>query len=603
MILEALSNVLLEKVVGAAAERLQKRLKVDAEDQSFTTTQEDHSAIRDHLTWLNRWAGEISFRELAKSKALNDSFVDLDLHLGIGRMQADREGGLQLRVSDLPSRSGHHVLLGDPGAGKTTSLKQIASKELEGTATDSTAPIPVLIRLRQLRETATLTSAIRAILGIHIEFGRMHKSLQRAIDQRITAQALERIGCVLLVDGLDEIHPEARMNAIDDLQFLTLRLVESRVLLTCRTGDYRYNLEGAQVVTLEPLTPGQIRQFTVRWLGAEQAPNLLDKIGQNPYAGAEVRPLTLAHLCAIYERYGTVPDKPKTVYRRIVRLLLEEWDLQRGVQRHTRYSGFELDRKEEFLEAIAYQLTYRFRSFSFSHAQLEEAYVTIYKSFELPRLQAEGVVREIESHTGLLIESAYDRYEFAHKSIQEYLTASYIAKLPTVPFDDIEFMPHELALATALSSDATTYCATVIRAIVAAKRENLAGFTEPFISRLLLERVVFVANPSFGALLLTLHANTYPAKHDTPYDREGGWNSALFALLHQPSVKKSVRAALHNAVAVWEDSNSYLIRVPSHLPEIDIYQSAEVDASLDLLIDRRLIQALNFTLKPASGLD
>ena len=42
---------------------------------------------------------------------------------------------------------------------------------------------------------------------------------------------------------------------------------------------------------------------------------------------------------------------------KIVNLLLEEWDEQRGIKRLSNYSSFEIDRKLEFLCRISYELT------------------------------------------------------------------------------------------------------------------------------------------------------------------------------------------------------------------------------------------------------
>ena len=89
-------------------------------------------------------------------------------------------------------------------------------------------------------------------------------------------------------------------------------------------------------------------------------------------------PLTLAHLCAVFERSGSIPRKPRTLYRKAVRLALEDWDEQRSVKRWSGYADFEVDRKEDFLKAIAYELSTKKRGMaSFGRADLKEAYLQI----------------------------------------------------------------------------------------------------------------------------------------------------------------------------------------------------------------------------------
>lgn len=486
MILEAIAESLISRVVDSAIERLSGKEQPAFAVDNVTITR-DFLAMRDHLLMLNRWAAEIAFMELWKSKSLRESFVDLDLRLGIVRSQSDpSEDVRSIRVSDLPDLRGHHVLLGDPGAGKTTALKQVAAKLLQRSAQDPKAPIPILIRLRELGTRDRLTSTIRAILGIHLKFPRdATPQFRSMIEQRAVASVLEDLHCVLLIDGLDEVNLTARALVLEDLRYLFLRVESPRIVLTCRIGDYNYQGEGVQVLTIRPLSEAQIRQFTIRWLGADKATTFLERVRNNPYVGSEVRPLTLAHLCAIYERSGDVPEKPGTVYRKIVRLLLDEWDEQRGIQRSSRYGEFRVDRKEDFLEALAFQISVNFSSVVFTHTELRFAYLQIHELFGLPKSEVTQVVREIESHTGLILETASGQYEFTHKAIQEFLTASYIIKLPSLPSELTRTHPHEMALAVALSSHATRYCAEVIRTLLASDHITLSKSTDAFLHRMI----------------------------------------------------------------------------------------------------------------------
>src|SRR5690606_6953639 len=120
---------------------------------------------------------------------------------------------------------------------------------------------------------------------------------------------------------------------------------------------------------------------------------------------------------------------------------------QRSVKRTSKYANFDVDRKEDFLKAISFYLTINSSKSSFSHWQLESAYEKTYRQFDLPKAMAKEVVREIESHTGLFIETASTQYEFAHKSIQEYLCAEHMLKLPKMPPNLSAIMPNEMALA------------------------------------------------------------------------------------------------------------------------------------------------------------
>ena len=114
----------------------------------------------------------------------------------------------------------------------------------------------------------------------------------------------------------------------------------------------------------------------------------------------------------------------------MIHLLLKEWDAERGIRRASKYSGFDADKKAEFLSAIAYYLTYGIRGKTFSEEDLIGAYENVYKPFNLPKGEAAEVAREIESHTGIIMAGQKGRYEFCHLSLQEYLAANYIVRAP-----------------------------------------------------------------------------------------------------------------------------------------------------------------------------
>ncbi|MEZ4676746.1 MAG: hypothetical protein R2932_21225 [Caldilineaceae bacterium] len=180
----------------------------------------------------------------------------------------------------------------------------------------------------------------------------------------------------------------------------------------------------------------------------------MKEIADSPFSDTTIRPLTLAHLCAIYERIGKIPDRPKTVYRKIIDLLLDEWDEQRSVRRISRYANFESDRKFEFLCNLAYELTTTFSKTLFSDKDLLQIYRQIYDNYDLLVNEAQKVVDELESHNGLFVQTGYNLYEFAHKSLQEFLTAEYIVKLPIIPEQSrtLVKLPNELAIAVTISS-------------------------------------------------------------------------------------------------------------------------------------------------------
>jgi hypothetical protein len=319
---------------------------------------------------------------------------------------------------------------------------------------------------------------------------------------------VDSLAVLLVLDGFDEISSAtARDSIIEGIRQLVNHLEASRIMLTSRTGEFNYHIEKMSHFEIHPLTEAQITTFASRWLGASSGEKLVSRLRLSPFADTAIRPLTIAHLCAIYERTGSIPEKPKTVYRKIVSLLLEKWDEQRSVKRVSSYGHFDVDRKLEFLAHLSYVLTASLNSTIFTRPNLIKAYERIHETFALPSGEATRVVQELESHTGLFIESGVDTYEFSHKSLQEYLAAEFIVRLPSIPHDSsvLLALPNELAIATSISSRPSEYLAQLALERFPLLHAQLS-FIKAFIGRLLLERPDFEQNPRTTASLLSLYS-------------------------------------------------------------------------------------------------
>lgn len=326
---------------------------------------------------------------------------------------------------------------------------------------------------------------------------------------------IEKLNVLLIIDGFDELsYKKHRDIVLNEIAELANYLENSTLLVTSRTSDFPYIFENLTTYELCPLNQNQIEEFARKWLNDEaKVDAFLKEIQKSPYIDTAVRPLTIAHLCAIYERSGKIPDKPKTVYKKIINLLLEEWDEQRNVKRLSKYAGFEIDRKFEFLSNIAYFLTVSSKKSIFTLSALENAYLKVHENFDLKRKDSKDVMQELESHTGLFLQAGYGLYEFAHKSLQEYLTAEYIVKLPTIPTSQsiIGTIPNELAIAVSISSNSSLYFVEVVKKIFSKLNLNFE-FYQVFLNRLIIEKPEFNKSNVVGFAALQLYS-TYLRKN------------------------------------------------------------------------------------------
>jgi len=483
-----------------------------------------NAAIASHQLEVRHWSEEISFKDLLRPKQTEEVFVPLDIYL-LPRKQrfASYEQTPSAPLSSVLEGDSvaHLVILGQPGAGKTTAVKHLCQQMLSDSKLCPNQNFPLLIRLGDLNNANTMTrdlddlvlERIQSILNIPLNFppdleSKDSITTKKAVIEQTVVTVLETLQPLILLDGLDEVsHKLRRDSIVRGIRRLAMQLDKARMILTARTGEFTYHIEKMIAYEIAPLSKAQIAKFADAWLGTAEAANFLSQVEHSPFADTAIKPLTLAHLCAIFERVHRIPEKPKSVYKKIVNLLLEDWDEQRSVRRVSAYSDFEVDRKADFLSELAHSLTISNRTSTFTAEDLMDCYREIHANYGLPISQARAVVNELETHTGLLVQAGTEIFEFSHKSLQEYLTAVFIVGLPTIPTNMIELqvMPNELAIATSLSSRPSEYFyALVIKHFSQIKLSF--HFVRTFINRLLIERPDFEVSNDVGLAILCLYS-------------------------------------------------------------------------------------------------
>ena len=352
-------------------------------------------------------------------------------------MAAARRGAARTTVWDPEDALVEHravAVIGDPGAGKTTIVRRLATQLARGECAGLPS-LPFVVDLHAIGHSDLVDSvAPERLLPAWIS-RLIEEAVPSATDvEPWVTSRLESAEAVLLLDGLDEVsdadHDESGVfRAV--LNALTSTVASSPglpSLITCRrVHAARTAILPKEFTTLETLDFEweHISRFVESWFRAqpETGAVLKQQLQRNSrIRGLTASPLLLALVCITFQRRGSLPQRRADVYRRCVDVLLAEWDATR---RRDRYATFTLEHKEDLLRRVAWH----FHTFGHRYMQRSELLSIVTAFLPMIRLHtddAEPILDEITAHHGLLKDFGQGWYGFHHFTIQEHFAVEQI---------------------------------------------------------------------------------------------------------------------------------------------------------------------------------
>jgi predicted NACHT family NTPase len=276
--------------------------------------------------------------------------------------EQERDERKRYPIGERLDKARRLVVLGDPGSGKTTLTRWIATafllrlkkdpdfKELPDVATLPDVDwLPIIVRCRDLDLTC-LSGSLDDILKHTLRKAEL--SYAEATDlHELLRLRLKDGEALLMLDGLDEItDPAVRTCFCQQLEQIVRAFPDAPIIATSRIVGYRemgYQLgQGFEHLTLADLTPEEKDDFARRWCDLTELPErrttATEEFIHDIHSADRIErltgnPMLLTTMALVKRKIGKLPNRRAELYWEAVQVLLNwrrEVDEPRGAHRH-----------------------------------------------------------------------------------------------------------------------------------------------------------------------------------------------------------------------------------------------------------------------------
>ncbi|MFG2052010.1 NACHT domain-containing protein [Micromonospora sp. NPDC048935] len=245
----------------------------------------------------------------------------------------------------LPAR--HTVILGDPGAGKSSLATKLAYDVATSTDDGRRDLVPFMVVLRDL--SAALNEGERSLVEHLVSVCRVpyHVTTGAAAVEYLLLNGR----ALIILDGLDELADVGlRARVVRQIEGFVAAFPATPVVVTSRRIGYFDAPLSPSVFTtylIEGFTAEQVRSYASRWFALDDGspPHDRETLATtflNESASIDdlrSNPLLLSLLCAMYAAEHFIPTNRAQVYERCALLIFERWDRMRQVVRPQKFEG------------------------------------------------------------------------------------------------------------------------------------------------------------------------------------------------------------------------------------------------------------------------
>ncbi|MDB9513396.1 NACHT domain-containing protein [Kamptonema animale CS-326] len=288
--------------------------------------------------------------EISDLPQLYDPTNDEFNRLGLGKICKPEVPGLEVIKNHLKL-----MVLGRPGAGKSTFLQYIAIQCNEGLL--EADRVLIFIPLKAFSEDTKNSEKFSLLPYISQQL-----DCCGVVNQLVTEKILEHGRALILLDGLDEVPEEDGDEVVTQIRRFCDKYYKNKFLITCRIAAQKYRFPKFTEVEVADFNDLQIKKFAEKWFmavdknsedkGKEKATQFIEKLNlpeNQPIREIAVTPILLILTCLVFQSKTEFPSNRAKLYEEGLEILLRKWDESRGIERDNPYKNLSILHKKELL--------------------------------------------------------------------------------------------------------------------------------------------------------------------------------------------------------------------------------------------------------------
>ncbi|MCP4353847.1 MAG: NACHT domain-containing protein [Desulfobacterales bacterium] len=455
----SICTILLMPLIKYIVQSIWKGLK-----KLLTKFSRSRKFLEDYISWTIHTNKYISVlpTTMAAVKSGTLHLMELDeIYISL-TMTRGADAGRSLSLEDIIRKNNRIIILGDPGAGKSTMMQYLTLRTAYNAAKvkNKQTPflgqrIPILIRLNKFYDIKDwppdkdLLSAMKT--EIEINSGA-------SIPEGFLEKKLKKGKCIILLDAFDELASEtARQLLSEKTKNLVAQYPENQFIVTSRITGYSNQLAGAgfdNPYTIQNLTSEHIKIFIHKWYenlarlqmtekdDSERAHKIMEYrqranslinviLGNDRIRQLAINPMLLSLISLVHYVKVKLPDQRHVLYGECIEILVEQWDSVKENVQIPIIERLNVKEKRQILQRIAWHMQENHLK---SVSKIEVVKTILTKACvdicgeKIKEDELDQFLDIIQERTGLLIEKGFNEQgkveiSFSHLTFQEYLAA------------------------------------------------------------------------------------------------------------------------------------------------------------------------------------